>query len=183
MRGEDCGFIDGARRARHGRSNCQDGCSRRAPFVVLQQPAQRFMAEDFCQREFIERRRWRHIDHDRSVAEPLMGTELVVMGQPFLKDVAQVLLAEDDEPIEALGLRAAHPRLGVGIQIGTPGRNRPERDAIGLQDRTELFGELAVPITDDMRRSAAKVKDWELVADLAKQLADWSQRPGSHTQS
>ena len=61
-------------------------------------------------------------------------------------------LTKDDEMVETFCFCAADPRLGVGIQVGCPWWNGPELDAIGFQDGTELLGELAVPIANDVRR-------------------------------
>lgn len=123
-----------AQNASQDSMNCERASSRSSPFVMLQQPPQRLVADDSFHAEVVDRRSRRQCRVNRHVAETLMGPKPVIEVYPLDEDMSQMSLAEDDEMVEALGLGAAHPDFGVGIAR----RNRPELDAIGLQDGTEL---------------------------------------------
>ena len=60
--------------------------------------------------------------------------------------------AEYDEMVQALVLHPLHPGLRVGIHVRRSRRNWPEFDALGFQDIAKLLGELAVSVTNDVRR-------------------------------
>jgi len=64
----------------------------------------------------------------------------------------QMALAKDEEVVQDFVLGPLHPNLGERVQIRTAGRNGPELQTVGLQDRAELGCELAVAVADDMRR-------------------------------
>ena len=81
-----------------------------------------------------------------------MGAVSMIMGKPLAEDVPQVFLAEDDEVIQHLLTCTGHPAFAKGIHLGTSWRDRPEFYAVRFEDRTELLGELAVTISDDVSR-------------------------------
>ena len=95
---------------------------------------------------------WRQYGIDQHVAEPLVRSRGIVIGNPLFNDAPQMTLTENDKVIETLSLGPAHPRFRVRIQIWTSRRNGPKVDAVGFQDRAELIGELGVSIADDVRR-------------------------------
>jgi hypothetical protein len=127
--------------------------SRCAALVVLQQAAERLVADDFLQSELVGRHWRRQVSIDGHIADPLVRAIFVIVGHPAVEDMPQVVLAENDEVVETFRFYPPHKRLRVGIQIWTSRRNGPKVDAVGLQERTEVFAELAVAVANDVRRS------------------------------
>lgn len=88
----------------------------------------------------------------------------MIIVEPLFEKATQVLLAENNKPIETLPLDPLYPGFREGIRIWTQRRNGPEFEAIGFEDRTELLRELAVPIQDDV---CGLVLVWLFVEDHA----------------
>jgi hypothetical protein len=109
------------------------------------------MANDVFQVELLDRCRRRPVGGlYGNVAQALVRSLKVVVGQPRPDDVTQMRLAKDNEVVETLGFCAAYPTFAVGIQVGTACRNWPEFQTVQFQDRAELLGEFGITITDDM---------------------------------
>jgi hypothetical protein len=150
MRSEEHETRVTAQTARQNSLNCPSPRSRRATFVVFQKSAERLVADDVFETKLMERsRRWQ-CSIDGHVAETLARPLKMIVDQPRLENMPEMVLTEDHEMVETLCLRAAHPDFGIGIQVRTPGWNGPELDAVGFQDRTELGSELRVAVSDDV---------------------------------
>jgi len=141
-----CGKIVLPRTGRTNRSG-------RGESVVLQQSAERLMADNVLPTEVFHRFARRQVAGDGHIAQALMRAKPMIIGEPRIEDVPKVPLAENDEVVQHLVLGALHPGLGEWVHVRTPRRNRPELNAVVLQNRTELGGELAVAVADDVRRS------------------------------
>ena len=72
------------------------------------------------------------------------------MGNEFFDEISQVVLAQNDEMIEALLPKALRPSLRVGVLIWRPNGSAFQFHTIGFQDRLELFRELCIPIANDI---------------------------------
>jgi hypothetical protein len=112
------------------------------------------MADDILPTEIPQRLQWWLVAIEGHVAESLMRSEPMVVRKPLSEKTPQVSLPEHDEVIEDLVLRALYPGFGKGIEIRRTRWDRPELDAVRLDDRAELGGELAVPVADGRRRSS-----------------------------
>ena len=106
--------------------------SRRAANVMPQQPAEWFVADDVFQAKILNgRRRWQ-VDVDQHIAETLMRSELVVVGEPTREEMLQVVFTENDEMVQDFMLGALHPGFGKGVHVRWACRNRTELDAVRL---------------------------------------------------
>jgi len=108
------------------------------------------MADHVFQPKAVQRFWRRQVGQDRHVAEPLMRPMSMIVANPLVEDMPQVLFAKDNEPIETLSLDPLHPSFRERIQIRTQWRNGPEFYAVGFENGAELLGELAVPVAHDM---------------------------------
>lgn len=108
----------------------------RTPFEVLQQSAQRLVANDIFQAECADGNRRGRNTIDRYVAETLVGSRRMVKIRPLREDMPQMAFAENNEMVETLRLRPPRICLSDRIQIGTFCRNGPKLDAVGFKNRT-----------------------------------------------
>lgn len=111
--------------------------------VVLEQTAQTLRADDLA--VDVLRSRLYH-----PTAKPRVGTLVVVVLQILPDDVPQLLLAGQDEVVEALALEAADEGLHVAVVLG-----RLRRDELGfatdrLEDVRELAREERVAVMDEV---------------------------------
>ena len=70
----------------------------------------------------------------------------VVVAAVDAEHVFEVSTAEDQDPVEALAAKCAHPALGVGVRVRRPERRSDDPDALALEDGVEAAAELAVAI-------------------------------------
>jgi hypothetical protein len=83
----------------------------RCEFVVLQQSANRLVADDVLQAELMD---WIWLWQSSiygHIAEPLVRPTAVMNSRPLVQNLPQMAFAEDDELVQTLCQRAAHPRL------------------------------------------------------------------------
>jgi hypothetical protein len=76
------------------------------------------------------------------------------------KHTVEVVTAEDQGPIQALGSDRADPVLGVGVRVGRPDRGEDHLRAFPAEHLVEGTGELRVPVVDQeakARRALLKV--------------------------
>jgi len=99
--------------------------SSRGESVVLQQSAERFMADNVLPTEVFHRFARRQVAGDGHIAQALVRAEFMIIGQPSIEDVPKVPLAENDEVVQHLVLGALHPGFGEWVHVRTPRRNRP----------------------------------------------------------
>ena len=121
-----------ARSERQHESGCVVSRSRCQPFIMLQQSAQRPVADDVLQAKVLDRLRSWKFEVDRPIAERLMWTLGMVVAQPFLENVSQMAFAENYEMIETRGFCAAHPGFSKGTHVWRSRRYWPKLNAIGL---------------------------------------------------
>ena len=96
------------------------------------------------------RGRWK-VGHDRHITKSPVRPFVVVVMQPSFENIPQMLFTENNKVVETLGFNSGNAAFSVGIQIRSPRRNRPELDTIEFEDRTELFRELCIAVTNDVR--------------------------------
>ena len=154
---------------------------RRSPLKMFQEPAKRLMANDVFQAEFSHRLRRRQIASDGHMSQSLVRPLKMIMDKPPIEDMPQVALAKDNEMIQDLCASTSHPTLAVGIQIETARGNRPKLQAVRLQDRAELRGELGIPVANDVRRPELGRLLGKRHAHVPSHLSHpWTIRTGRH---
>ena len=86
-----------------------------------------------------------------------MGPSRVEVAQRvFGKDVAQVLLGEDDQAIEALAAHAPEKSLAHGVHERSLNRSAHDASAGALGDTVEYRTELVIPVSDENLRPVAE---------------------------
>ena len=79
-----------------------------------------------------------------------MGSFAVVVLYVDLQDRAQMSLAEDEDPIEALGADGPDETLGVGVGLLSQPGGAEDFDALSSEDLVEAGGEAFVPVLDEI---------------------------------
>ena len=93
---------------------------RGSALVVLEQPAEPRPAPDHYGTQ-VGRLQWRIVaSAQRSVAQPLVRTELVVIAGVLLHNVIQVSQCEAQEGVKAFSLQTTDPGLDEAIRDGSP---------------------------------------------------------------
>ena len=82
---------------------------------MLQQAAERLMADNVVQLELIEWHRRRKVAHDGHVADASMRPLEKIMTEPGSQDMPQMVFTKDDEMVETFSLGSPDPRFCVGI--------------------------------------------------------------------
>ncbi len=82
--------------------------------------------------------------------KPSVGTLVVVVLKIFADNISQLLLARQDEVIEALALKAADEGLHVAVVLGRLGRDELSPAADGFQNICELAREERVAVVDEV---------------------------------
>jgi len=77
-----------------------------------------------------------------------MGPVGVVVLQVFSHDCLQVPPVQDEDPVQALPAKCAHPALGVGVRLWRPDGSADDPDAFGSEDLVEGVSELGIPVPD-----------------------------------
>jgi hypothetical protein len=113
---------------------------------MLEEAAETSVAHD---RAFGWRRPCRVLE--RQVAHALMGPELEIIGQVFVDKMAQMVLAEKDEMVEAFRLDREDPALGVSVQVRRSWNDLDDVDLLAGQDGVELGGEVGVKVVNQVR--------------------------------
>jgi hypothetical protein len=80
---------------------------------------------------------------------------LVVMPDVGAHDLLELAPTDDQDPIEAFPAQASHPALGVRLRLWRPHRRLDHPDAFGAEDLVEAARELAVPVTNERRRTGS----------------------------
>lgn len=81
--------------------------------------------------------------------KPSVGTLVVVVLKIFADNISQLLLARQDEVVEALALEAADEGLHVAVVLGRLGRDELSPAADGFQNICELAREERVAVVDE----------------------------------
>jgi hypothetical protein len=74
---------------------------------------------------------------------------LVVMAAVDAEDVLEVMPAEDEDPIEAVGADCADPAFGVGVGVRRLDRRADHLDALGAEDLVEGAAEFRVAVVNE----------------------------------
>ena len=92
--------------------------------IMLQQPAEAFLAENFSRAwPFLPRGAWHNI------FQTLMGPFLVIMFQEIFHQIMEMVLPEDDEVIQGPPKQDGEPWT---IEVSWAGLNRANRGNVGL---------------------------------------------------
>ena len=87
-----------------------------------------------------------------AIVERLMRPVVVVMVQVFFDQMPKMVLAEDEEVIEAFDLERLQPALHERVHVGGA-RTRPHHfDIFRLKNRVEANRELCVVVADQVSR-------------------------------
>ena len=84
---------------------------------MLQEPTQPFAALDLALWELEDRRLVGIDNRKRHVAPALMWPFFVIVGSEFFHEMSQVLLATDDEVIEAFDAQRLNESFRVGVHV------------------------------------------------------------------
>src|SRR5689334_21079779 len=101
-----------------------------------------------------------------------MRPPLVVVGGVGSKYPTQVLLPEDQHPVDDLGPHRQHEPFGETVRPRAPRRNPNHLDTGVRQDRVERRRELSGPIADE------EPKPGHVLAEIHHQVAGLLGRPG-----
>ena len=93
-----------------------------------------------------------------------MWPVLVVMAAVDAEDVLEVLPAEDEDPVEAIGADCAHPAFGVRVRVRRLDRRSDHLDALAAEDLVEGVAEFRVAVVDEEQEGM-------LVTDLHDEVA------------
>ena len=113
--------------------------------VVAEQPTEPLTALDRAVTNGVLVRRGEE-DDVALLPLPLMRSLDVIVLAEGCEGSSKCLLAEQDQPVEALGLDGAHPALGVGINVRAPGGDLQLEQTFNLSDWVSLGS--AVAATD-----------------------------------
>jgi hypothetical protein len=99
----------------------------------------------------------------------------VVMADVLSKDSLEVVMAEDEHPIEAFGPDGSHPALRVGVGSRRTNRGLSHTDAFGKEHLVEAGRELGVPIADQELDGASPISQIakEVAGHLGDPRTDW----------
>jgi hypothetical protein len=87
--------------------------------------------------------------------------------------VLEMAVAEDEDPVEAVGANGAYPTLGDGVCVRRLNRRAYHPDALRPKDLVEGAAELGVAIMDEELKGVRSSPSW-----MARLRACWvTQRP------
>jgi len=91
----------------------------------------------------------------------------VVMAAVDVKQVLELVAAEDEHPVEALATHAASPALGVGVRVRRRDGCADHRHSFAREEMIKAAAELGVAVVDEKaERSLAIIEGHEQVACL-----------------
>ena len=137
----------GAHRFRHA-ATLRGGRSLRGAAIGLEQPAEPRLARELID-AINQRRAVGVVCANQPVANPLMGSAVVIAGDELAHDVVEVCQAKHDKVIECLVLQALDPSLDEGIQVGRPRPDWLHCDAAFLEYAVKVGCVLAVVVTNN----------------------------------
>src|SRR5438309_2382888 len=121
----------------------------RRPAVVVMESAQHRARHDRATRRRVIGQPWLAWD---ALAEPLVGAARVEVWHPFGQDPPKVILAEDQDVVEALAAEAAEEAFADGIHVGRVRRDRDHVDARAVGGVGKVAAEFAVVVPDQKPR-------------------------------
>ena len=123
--------------------NKKTSCRPPHPVVVFEQTAQTLRADNLA--IGVLRSQLYH-----PPTKPSVGTLVVVVLKIFADNISQLLLARQDEVVEALALEAADEGLHVAVVLGRLGRDELGLATDGFQNVCELAREERVAVVDEV---------------------------------
>jgi hypothetical protein len=95
---------------------------------------------------------------------------LVVVAAVDTENVLEVAASENEDSVEAVGAKRAHPAFGVGVRVRRPDRRADDLDALGAEDLVEGVRELRVAVVYEEPKGV-------LVAELHDEVARLLRHP------
>jgi hypothetical protein len=78
-----------------------------------------------------------------------MGAMTVVIGYVDAKHLLEVSASEDQDPVQALPTKRAHPALGIRVRLGCAHGRADDPPPLAFEHLVEDTGELGVPVPDE----------------------------------
>jgi hypothetical protein len=100
-----------------------------------------------------------------------MGSGVIVIVNLLLQPTSQVRLIEHEQMIQAFLAHGSDPPLGKSIRIRGTIRSKQKRHLLGLEDRVEGRGELAISVVDQ------KTQGTTCFSKGPQKLARWLRDP------